>query len=245
MNSSWLTKSGLALMVYAASTSVMAGVFIASANQSAVKTTEKECIFPLNAEDSEITSFDCFPEGLLPWSEKIGSVYQAGYINAKGDPIIPFEYEETVEFAEGLARVKKNGKYGFINRHNQVVIPFIYSDVHESFSEGLAPVSFDGFSFGYINQQGEPVISFRYSQPTPFRNGLAFVTKIIEVDTHHKPKFAYLLINRYEETVCEFAKKVIDNPSNDVPLSCSSGIDNLSYQFNNDTGRFEVVKVKP
>ena len=107
MNLSLLTKSTLAIMVYAASTSVMAGVFIASANQFAVKTTEKECTFPLNAEDSEITSFDCFPEGLLPWSEKMDGVYYAGFINAQGDPIIPFEYEETAEFAEGLARVKK------------------------------------------------------------------------------------------------------------------------------------------
>ena len=245
MNLSLLTKSTLAIMVYAASTSVMAGVFIASANQFAVKTTEKECTFPLNAEDSEITSFDCFPEGLLPWSEKMDGVYYAGFINAQGDPIIPFDHEETAEFSEGLARVKKNGKYGFINRHNQVVVPVIYSDIYQNFSEGLVPVSFDGFSFGYINQQAEPVISFRYSQPTPFRNGLAFVNKIIGVDENQQIQLAHLLINRYEETVCEFAKDVIENSSTDAPLNCYSDKDNLSYQFNNDTGRFEAVKIKP
>lgn len=48
--------------------------------------------------------------------------------------------------------VKKDGKYGYINEHNQIVIPFNYDDAFE-FSEGFAVVQRYG-KYGYVDRFG-------------------------------------------------------------------------------------------
>lgn len=49
------------------------------------------------------------------------------------------QYEDAQLFSDGLAAVKKDGKWGYINEDGETVIPFEY-DVVGSFSEGLALV---------------------------------------------------------------------------------------------------------
>ncbi|MBR5028815.1 MAG: WG repeat-containing protein [Bacteroidales bacterium] len=61
-------------------------------------------------------------------------------------------------FSEGLARVKKNRKWGFIDKCGKVVVPLEYDDAY-NFSEGLAVV-WKGESRGYINKQGELVLGW-------------------------------------------------------------------------------------
>ena len=39
-----------------------------------------------------------------------------GFVNYKGEIIIPFEYEEVYDFSEGFAWVKKNGKWGIVDK---------------------------------------------------------------------------------------------------------------------------------
>lgn len=61
-------------------------------------------------------------------------------------------------FNEGLAIVKKDEKYGFIDKSGKVVIPIQFSTAWD-FSEGLACVQKVGErKMGYINKQGELVI---------------------------------------------------------------------------------------
>ena len=50
------------------------------------------------------------------------------------------QYEEVTYFSEGMAAVKKDGKWGYINASNEVVIPFMY-DHACIFSEGYALVA--------------------------------------------------------------------------------------------------------
>ena len=38
-----------------------------------------------------------------------------GYINEKGEEVIPFIYEDTTYFHKDYVAVKKDGKWGFIN----------------------------------------------------------------------------------------------------------------------------------
>ena len=49
-------------------------------------------------------------------------------------------------FSEGLARVKKDGKWGYMNKEGEEVIPCKYDSVLD-FSEGLAIVKKDGKAF--------------------------------------------------------------------------------------------------
>lgn len=51
----------------------------------------------------------------------------ACYININGDIVIPLEYEETHNFiGAGFASVKREGKRGIIDVHNNVIVPFEY-----------------------------------------------------------------------------------------------------------------------
>ena len=60
------------------------------------------------------------------------------------------KYDWVGIFYEGLACVKLNGKYGFVNTQDQIVVPIIY-DYVGYFNEGLAGVKFKGI-FGVISK---------------------------------------------------------------------------------------------
>lgn len=88
-------------------------------------------------------------------------------------------YKEAGLFFEGLAAVKQGGRWGFIARDGQFVIPpqFDYSRIEPTmteFSEGLAGVTKDG-KFGYIDKNGTFVIAPQFHKGGPFRNGIAQV----------------------------------------------------------------------
>lgn len=46
-----------------------------------------------------------------------------GYINLKGEVVIPPQYDSASLFYDGIAEVEIDGKYGFINKKNEIVIP--------------------------------------------------------------------------------------------------------------------------
>jgi hypothetical protein len=96
---------------------------------------------------------------------------KVGYINDRGETIIPFIFEEANVFFEGLARVKMNGMYGYINPSGQVVIPCIYPFAGY-FHSGFARVEQNG-KFGFIDRSGITVINFIYYNAGDFVDGLA------------------------------------------------------------------------
>ena len=104
------------------------------------------------------------------------------YIDIEGNEIPQCHYEDAKDFSEGLAAVRKDGKYGFINTKGEVVIPFNYSDA-DCFGDSLAAVCKDG-KWGYINREGIEIISIPKNEDeyvetllTPFSEGIAFTIK--------------------------------------------------------------------
>lgn len=85
--------------------------------------------------------------------------------------IIPCQYEEAMDFSEGLAAVKVNNLWGFINKHGELVIQ-CQSGIGSHFSEGLAPISRTD-CVGFIDQRGELVIPCIYEATGLFCEGLA------------------------------------------------------------------------
>lgn len=67
---------------------------------------------------------------------------------------------------EGLLRVSKDGKYGFINTKLQWVIPLQYDDAWH-FHEGLAGVKKDG-KWGFIDRTGKMVIEPQFDDTVGF-----------------------------------------------------------------------------
>jgi hypothetical protein len=95
---------------------------------------------------------------------------------AVGSLIIPAIYDETTGFAEttdGLAGVKKDGKWGFIDNLGKTKIPFKYDEAG-FFNEGLVNVKLGG-KYGFLNKTGATAIPFKFEDASGFSDGLAYV----------------------------------------------------------------------
>lgn len=87
-------------------------------------------------------------------------------------------YDNIEEFHDGLARVQKDGQYGFINTKGELVIPtqFAEGEVGTYFSEELCPVKIDG-KWGYMDLNGEIVIPCKYTYARAFSCKRAVVSE--------------------------------------------------------------------
>ena len=91
------------------------------------------------------------------------------------DPYAADNSNNTLSFSEGLAAVRSDGKWGFIDENFTVVTPIEYDEVRW-FSEGLAAVKMGG-KWGFIDKSGAMVIPAKYDIAWYFSDGLAVVTE--------------------------------------------------------------------
>ena len=87
--------------------------------------------------------------------------------------VIEPKYDNVDNFHEGLARVKLNGKWGFIDKTGKIVIEPKY-DAAWDFSEGLASVKLNG-KWGFIDKTGKEITELKYDDVNSFLGGLASV----------------------------------------------------------------------
>ena len=86
------------------------------------------------------------------------------------------QYSGLSLFSEGLAAVRMNNKWGYIDKKGQEIITCQYEEVLP-FSEGLAVVSIND-KWGYINKKGQTIIDCQYDRASPFfKENLAAVSK--------------------------------------------------------------------
>lgn len=97
------------------------------------------------------------------------------HVNKKGKAISTKTWDEAGEFIEGLAMVKENGKWGFIDTLGKKIIDIKY-DVVSNFSKGAAMVKL-GNDFFLINKKGEAIGSVKYEAAGVPDNGTFPVQK--------------------------------------------------------------------
>ena len=103
-----------------------------------------------------------------------------GWINIKGEEIIPCKYEDALFFYDGIAGVKENGKWGFINRKGEYIIKNIIdsiiqlNDTINRNSNWFAIVIKDGQSI-FIDNEGRKIKDCPFSRVEGFSSGLAAV----------------------------------------------------------------------
>jgi hypothetical protein len=130
------------------------------------------------------TSVASFSEGLAAVMVDRDSIAKYGFINTKGDVVIPPRFDPVFarhnigalsRFSEGLASVRVGKEYGFIGKRGQFVIPPRF-DFAGDFSEGLAFVRL-GEQAGYINKSGAWAITRKEKiyRGERFKEGLAAV----------------------------------------------------------------------
>lgn len=82
-------------------------------------------------------------------------------------------YENVLFYREGLAAVKKNDQFGFIDERGELVIDCMFDNAW-SFRQGLAAVKKNG-NWGYIKRDGNWAIEPTYFLAYPFSEGVASV----------------------------------------------------------------------
>ena len=82
--------------------------------------------------------------------------------------------EKKPGFHEGVACVKKDGKWGAIDKSGNVVIPFEFTEL-EAFNDDLAKAQKNNGKYGFIDKQGNIVVPFIYDCVGYFYNGYAMV----------------------------------------------------------------------
>lgn len=97
------------------------------------------------------------------------------FVIAGVGPQFAMEADEVIgEWWEGLAAVRQNGKWGFVNRRGEFDIKPEFDGV-AGFSEGLAAVRVGPDNWGYIDRDGRMVIPPQFLLAGSFFHGVAAV----------------------------------------------------------------------
>ena len=97
-----------------------------------------------------------------------------GFINLRGNIVIPSQFKSAKRFSEGLAAVYNGKKWGFVNSRGKMKISFDFKNVRR-FSQEIAPAKDDSGQWGYIDKSGDWVILPRFKLAYPFVNEIATV----------------------------------------------------------------------
>lgn len=108
-------------------------------------------------------------------------------------------YEYVCDFCEGMARVIKDDKRGFINRQGREVISCKYEKAKD-FCEGMSRVMLKG-KYGFVDKLGNLSVPCKYEEANDFCEGLARVK--------YKGKYGYVDKEGNEVIPCKFEDEVL------------------------------------
>jgi len=117
-----------------------------------------------------------FKDGLADINDR---QYRSGFMNRKGEIVIPIEYDVLEHFSEGLAFAIKDGKAGFINKKGEFEF-FVDGYVSKPFSDGMTFVGkiFNKeMKWALINKKGEKITDYIFDDVKGFSEGVAPVLK--------------------------------------------------------------------
>lgn len=166
------------------------------------------------------------------------------HVNKKGKAVGTKTWEEVGNFSEGVARVKNNGKWGFIDTAGNVVIELKY-DIVSDFTGGTAVVK-SGNEYFLINQKDQKTINEKYEGAGNPGNGtfpLRKNGKVGIVDSRGKPiiDFKYKNIIYITENRSWALKDSTWGLVDDKGKELTGFVYDAAYNFKND---FAQVKLK-
>lgn len=97
-----------------------------------------------------------------------------GFINRRGEEVIPCQFKESNSFTEGLAPVcNEEGKWGYIDKNGNLVIDYQF-DGACCFICGIALIKLNE-KYGFINKNGNKINKNEFPEAYFFKNGLGVV----------------------------------------------------------------------
>ena len=108
-----------------------------------------------------------------------------GFLNVNtGEPVIDEQYDKAWIFSEGVAAVVRNGKIGFINSKNEIVLPFEYDYSNRNgwpidylFRGGYCTMTNAYGACGLIDKTGKWVVDAKYDCIWPPHDGKYRIVK--------------------------------------------------------------------
>ena len=85
------------------------------------------------------------------------------------------QYDFVDDCVCGLAKVSKDGKFGYVTKSGELVVPLVYDEAL-TFSEGRAGVR-KGNKWGYLDSTGKVVVEPMYEEVSSFHDSIACVKK--------------------------------------------------------------------
>lgn len=137
--------------------------FIAPFSEGLARVSWNDCSGFIDVTGNELIAcrnaeFGNFSSGMAWMRDSAG---RWGFINRKGETVIPPVYDRAESFSNNLpVRVRLDGRWGIINREGQLLQPCIHSYIGP-WSEGLALIVSND-KFGYINAAGKIVVPQQY-----------------------------------------------------------------------------------
>ena len=127
-----------------------------------------------------------------------------GFMNTDGEIIINPIYDDLKDFKEGLSAANLKGKWGFIDKQNNAVIPFDYKQVY-SFSENRTFAQDFNNKWHLIDSRGQIISQLKFNKFSAFKNGYAVVGELggftlIDTNAEEVLTEAYKSINILNES---------------------------------------------
>lgn len=98
-----------------------------------------------------------------------------GYVSPiTGELLVPFDYTDTRKPTNGLFWVKKNGKWGCIDKTGTLRIPHLYDEATGFTAENRSAVAING-KFGHIDKSGKVRTPLKYDFASYYKHGLSMV----------------------------------------------------------------------
>jgi hypothetical protein len=145
--------------------------------------------------EPDFTGFNGFSEGMARVSQNINGKSKHGYINTRGEIIIPVEYESATSFNDGWAIVTKDSSYFFLDKKGNLKEPAREYDQLTEFRDGYSLGTVKNTNspnvYYYINKDLKEAFNITAKSAYPFWEDVAVINK----DT------TYELINKKGETV--------------------------------------------
>jgi len=131
---------------------------------------------------ADYTGFTGFKEGISRVSQTINGKTRYGYIDTKGQIVIPFEeYQSAGAFIDGLALIKKDSTYYYLNKNGKLLeLPRKYdalTDFKSGFALGTINAKNGPNTYYYINSNLKEAFSISTKEAWSFWEDAAIINR--------------------------------------------------------------------
>jgi len=102
--------------------------------------------------------------------------YQWGFINTKGELVIPYLWGQADDFCNGVARVANQNQYGFIDTNGEMIVPCGEYAMAWYFQDEFTAVKKDG-KWGFIDTTGALIIPCQFDSAEYVYDGFSVVSQ--------------------------------------------------------------------